>query len=188
MSTGIPWPITFFAGYTADMTTLAGVLEDLRHRFPVERICMVAHRGLISEDKQAAVDAAGSDQISPPGCTETPTPTRYSRPSPGPTHSGSPPRPLPSPSARSRPRTALLVAPSVERVRRDAAAPPRSSPAAKPRWPAGTTGARAGHPKDKAKIVKAATRILDGSGVARLFSVEIDQGRFLFALPRVREA
>jgi len=52
------WP-----GNTADVTTLLPVVERLRHRFGVGRICVVADRGMISAATIAAFEAQGIDYI-----------------------------------------------------------------------------------------------------------------------------
>jgi transposase len=60
---GIPIAHHVFAGNTADVSTLPGVMEDLRQRFGVGRIALVADRGLISEDNLAQVGAHGFDHV-----------------------------------------------------------------------------------------------------------------------------
>jgi hypothetical protein len=60
---GIPIAHHVFSGDTTDSTTLPEVLEDLVDRFAVGRICVVADRGLISEDNIAEVEAAGCDWL-----------------------------------------------------------------------------------------------------------------------------
>jgi hypothetical protein len=60
---GIPIAHHVFAGNTADVSTLPGVMEDLRQRFGVGRIALVADRGLISEDNLALVAAHGFDHV-----------------------------------------------------------------------------------------------------------------------------
>ncbi len=60
---GIPIAHHVFAGNTADVTTLPGVLSDLQQRFGVGRTTLVADRGLISEDNIAAVEQAGCDWV-----------------------------------------------------------------------------------------------------------------------------
>lgn len=52
------WP-----GNTADVTTLLPVVERLRRRFGVGRICVVADRGMISAGTIAAFEAEGIDYI-----------------------------------------------------------------------------------------------------------------------------
>ena len=60
---GIPISHQVFAGDTSDVTTLPGVLADLQERFAVGRICLVADRGLISEDNIDSVEDAGYDWL-----------------------------------------------------------------------------------------------------------------------------
>jgi transposase len=60
---GIPIAHHVFAGGTNDATTLKGVLEDLTARFAVGRICVVADRGLITDDNIAEVEAAKCDWL-----------------------------------------------------------------------------------------------------------------------------
>jgi len=62
-SDGIPIAHHVFSGNTSDVTTLPGVMEDLRTRFSVGKIALVADRGLISEDNLAEVDAHGFDHV-----------------------------------------------------------------------------------------------------------------------------
>lgn len=60
---GIPIAHHVFAGGTNDATTLKGVLEDLTGRFAVGRICVVADRGLITDDNIAEVEGAKCDWL-----------------------------------------------------------------------------------------------------------------------------
>ena len=62
-SDGIPIAHHVFSGNTADVSTLPGVMADLRSRFGVGRIALVADRGLISEDNLALVGAHGFDHV-----------------------------------------------------------------------------------------------------------------------------
>jgi DDE family transposase len=52
------WP-----GNTADVTTLVPVLDRLRHRFGIGRVCMVADRGMISAATIAALEQRGLEYI-----------------------------------------------------------------------------------------------------------------------------
>jgi len=52
------WP-----GNTADVTTLIPVIDRLRGRFAVGRVCVVADRGMISADAIAALEQRGLDYI-----------------------------------------------------------------------------------------------------------------------------
>lgn len=60
---GIPIAHHVFAGNTSDVTTLPGVLADLKQRFGVGRVCLVADRGLISETNVATVEDAKCDWV-----------------------------------------------------------------------------------------------------------------------------
>ena len=60
---GIPIAHHVFAGGTQDSTTLKGVLDDLVARFAVGRICVVADRGLITDNNIAQVEAANCDWL-----------------------------------------------------------------------------------------------------------------------------
>jgi len=62
-SDGIPIAHHVFPGNTADVSSLPGVMEDLKTRFGVGRIALVADRGLISEDNLAEVAARGFDHV-----------------------------------------------------------------------------------------------------------------------------
>ncbi len=62
-SDGIPIAHHVFSGNTADVSTLPGVMEDLKVRFGVGKIALVADRGLISEDNLADVAAHGFDHV-----------------------------------------------------------------------------------------------------------------------------
>ena len=62
-SDGIPIAHHVFAGNTADVSTLPGVMADLKERFGVGKIALVADRGLISEDNLAEVAAHGFDHV-----------------------------------------------------------------------------------------------------------------------------
>jgi len=52
------WP-----GNTADVTTLIPVIDRLRGRFGIGRVCVVADRGMISADAIAALEQRGLDYI-----------------------------------------------------------------------------------------------------------------------------
>jgi hypothetical protein len=62
-SDGIPIAHHVFAGNTADVSTLPWVMEDLRQRFGVGSIALVADRDLISEDNLGQVGAHGFDHV-----------------------------------------------------------------------------------------------------------------------------
>jgi transposase len=48
------WP-----GNTADVTSLVPVIDRLRRRFAIGRVCVVADRGMISAETIAAIEARG---------------------------------------------------------------------------------------------------------------------------------
>jgi DDE family transposase len=52
------WP-----GNTADVTTLVPVVDRLRHRFGIGRVCVVADRGMISAATISALEARGLEYI-----------------------------------------------------------------------------------------------------------------------------
>jgi transposase len=52
------WP-----GNTADVTTLIPVIDRLRNRFAIERVCVVADRGMISAATIAALEQRGLEYI-----------------------------------------------------------------------------------------------------------------------------
>ena len=52
------WP-----GNTADVTTLIPVIDRLRNRFAIDRVCVVADRGMISAATIAALEQRGLDYI-----------------------------------------------------------------------------------------------------------------------------
>jgi len=60
---GVPVAHHVFAGNTADVSTLGGVLADLQRRFGVGRIPVVADRGLISADNVETLANQGFDHV-----------------------------------------------------------------------------------------------------------------------------
>ncbi|MGH9043939.1 MAG: IS1634 family transposase [Acidimicrobiales bacterium] len=62
-SDGIPIAHHVFSGNTAGVSTLPGVMEDLKARFGVAKIALVADRSLISEDHLDLVKARGFDHV-----------------------------------------------------------------------------------------------------------------------------
>jgi hypothetical protein len=179
---GIPIAHHVFAGNTADVSTLAGVLGDLSRRFGVGRICVVADRGLISEANVAVVEGCGFDHVlatrlhRDPTCAEALE--RSSRPEA---------EWVPVPSARSAAcdvtlgdgRRAVVVG-SFERWERDSLRTAELVVRTEAKLLALERRVRDGELVDAAKIGRAAQRILGASPVARLFDVEIARGRFLY--------
>ena len=177
---GIPIAHHVFAGNTADVATLPAVLDDLQHRFGVGAITMVADRGLISADNVKALSDKGFGHIlatrlhrdadvaavlaasTQPDATWAPCPRAGSAVCDI-THGG----------------RRWIVAMSAERLWRDTARTAEMTARTSAELRALEARVGAGRLKDKAKIAAAAARIMAGSGVARLFDVEIGEGRFL---------
>ncbi|MFN2505064.1 MAG: IS1634 family transposase [Acidimicrobiales bacterium] len=178
---GIPIAHHVFAGNTADVSTLGGVLEDLQARFGVGAITMVADRGLISADNVKALSDKGFGHI---------LATRLHRDADVAAVLGASTAPeavwVPCPSAGSavcevsHDGRRFIVAMSVERLRRDTVRTAELVKRTSAELRALELRVGAGRLKDKAKIAAAAARILAASGVARLFEVEIGEGRFLY--------
>jgi transposase len=53
---GRPIGCELWPGNTADVTTLIPVVDRLRRRFGVRRVCIVADRGMISQETIAALE------------------------------------------------------------------------------------------------------------------------------------
>ena len=178
---GIPIAHHVFAGNTADVSTLPGVLDDLKARFGVGAITMVADRGLISEDNVKALSDKGFGHI---------LATRLHRDHDVATVLEASTRPdavwLPCPEANSavcevsHDDRRFVVVTSTERYHRDTVRTAELVARTSSELRALEERVRDGRLKDKAKIGAAAGRILAHSGVARLFDVEIDEGHFLY--------
>lgn len=56
---GLPVAHRVFAGNTADVTTVAGMVEELKGRFRIGRCLLVADRGMVSQENLEAIKAAG---------------------------------------------------------------------------------------------------------------------------------
>ncbi|MPZ54631.1 MAG: IS1634 family transposase, partial [Acidimicrobiia bacterium] len=179
---GIPIAHHVFAGNTADVTTLPGVLADLRERFSVGSICVVADRGLVSENNLDALDAGGFDHVlatrlhrdaacvealeasTAPDVTWTPVPQANSAAADVTLADG---------------RRCVVVA-SFERHTRDTSRTTELVARTEAKLLALEDRVRQGRLKDPAKIGRAAQRILGDSGISRLFDLEIEEGRFLY--------
>lgn len=178
---GIPIAHHVFAGNTADVSTLPDVLADLKGRFGVGRICVVADRGLISADNVAAVDAAGCDHI---------LATRLHRDAAcaAALEASSQPgaRWQPAPAARSAvcdvtvDAGRYVVVANLQRYRRDTTRRAQLVARTEAELLKLETRVRNGRLKDKAKIAAKAATILHDSPVRGLFDVEVDQGHFLY--------
>jgi Transposase DDE domain len=179
---GTPIAHHVFAGNTADVATLPGVLEDLQARFGVGRLCVVADRGLISVENIAAVADAGFDHVvatrlhRDPTCAEALT-----------LSAAADAEWVPVPDARCAAcdvalgdgRRAVVVA-GFERYERDTARTAELVARTEERLLALEWRVRDGQLVDAGKIGRAAQRILGESGVARLFDIEIGRGRFVY--------
>ena len=178
---GIPIAHHVFAGNTADVATLPGVLDDLATRFGVGRVCVVADRGLISADNveildghgfahvlatrlhrdptcAAALDAAAADdavwvEVPDSSCTACEVTVDGRR---------------------------CVVVSSPERLARDTVRTAELVARTEAKLVALEWRVRDGLLTDPGKIGRAAQRILGPSGVGRLFDVEIGPGRFLY--------
>ena len=181
-SDGLPIAHHVFAGNTADVTTLEGVLTDLGARFGVGGICVVADRGLVSEDNLAALDAGGFDHVIATRLHRDPTCAEALEAATRPDAAW-----VPVPDARSAAcdvtlasgQRAVVVA-SFERWWRDHTRTSQLVARTEARLLALEDRVRQGRLVDPAKIGRAAQRILGPSGISRLFEVDIGKGRFLY--------
>jgi transposase len=62
---GAGWPVCteMWPGNTADVTVLLSIVDRLRQRFGIGRVCVVADRGMISAETIAGLEARGLDYI-----------------------------------------------------------------------------------------------------------------------------
>lgn len=63
---GIPLDFEIFAGNTAEVTTLVPMIQRVRSRYPIQRIVLVADRGVLSLDNVAEIEALGTVQHAAP--------------------------------------------------------------------------------------------------------------------------
>ena len=181
-SDGTPIAHHVFAGNTADVSTLPSVLGDLADRFGVGRVCVVADRGLISEDNVQVVAGQGFDHVLATRLHRDATCAEALTASADPDAVW-----VPVPAARSAAcdvtlddgRRAVVVA-SMERHHRDAVRTAELVARTETRLLALEARVRNGQLVDAGKIGRAAQRILGPSGIGRLFDVEIAEGRFLY--------
>ena len=178
---GIPIAHHVFAGNTADVSTLPGVLGDLSRRFGVGPIPVVADRGLISADNVKALTEQGFDHVLATRLHRDPTCAAALEASSRPDA-----RWVPVPDAHSAAcevtvdgRRAIVVA-SFERWVRDSTRTAELVARTSDKLAALEARVRAGSLADPAKIGRAAQRILGDSGVGRLFDVEMSRGLFLW--------
>ena len=177
---GIPIAHHVFAGNTADASTLPDVLADLTDRFAVERICVVADRGLISADNVAAVAEAGCDHVSATrshrdkACQEAlETITADTEWIDVPGLRCRAVEAAPADGARA------VIVESDARISRDIRRTAEPIARTETQLLALEERVRAGRLADPAKIGRAAQRIIGPNGVARLFDPDIGPGRFV---------
>ncbi len=184
LCTGDGYPIAHhvFAGNTADSATLPEVLEDLASRFGVGKITIVADRGLITVANVAETQKNGFDHIlatklhRDAKCVEALDLVEAE----GVVW-------VEVASANSRAAevslvdgTRAVVVESDERERRDTARTTELVDRTEKQLLALEERVKAGRLKDAAKIGAAAQRILGKSGVARLFELDIADGKFMY--------
>jgi hypothetical protein len=179
---GTPIAHHVFAGNSADVATLPGVLADLQARFGVGRLCVVADRGLVSADNVAAVTDAGFDHVLATRLHRDATCAEALERSTARDAAW-----VPVPDARCAAcdvtladgRRAVVVA-SLDRYERDTTRTAELVARTEDELLALERRVRDRQLVDAGKIGRAAQRILDQSGVARLFDVEISRGRFVY--------
>lgn len=178
---GIPIAHHVFAGNTADVSTLPGVLDDLRTRFGVGRICVVADRGFVSATNIDKLQADGFDHV---------LATRLHRDKLCEQALAASIKPdvrwVPVADANSAAADIAIgdvrcvVVASLERYRRDIARTAELVKKTETDLLALEWRVRDGELKDAGKIGRAAQRALSAHGVARLFDIEIKTGSFVY--------
>lgn len=179
---GVPIAHHVFAGNTADVSTLPGVLDDLAKRFGVGRVCVVADRGLISVDNVDLVAGQGFDHVLATRLHRDATCAEALALSATPTAKW-----VPVPTANSAAcevalddgRRCVVVA-SFERFKRDSIRTAELVARTEAKLSTLQRRVRDRDLVDPGKIGRAAQRILGPSGVARLFDVEIADAHFLY--------
>lgn len=179
---GIPIAHHVFAGNTADVSTLPGVLDDLQERFGVGPICVVADRGLISTENVNALAGGGFDHVLATRLHRDPACAAALEASTRPDA-----RWVPVPEANSAACEVqgddggrYVVVASFERHRRDRVRMSEFVERTEAKLLALEHRVRAGQLVDAVKIGRAAQRILSASKVARLFDIEVSKGHFLY--------
>ena len=183
LCTGTEIPIAHhvFAGNTADVSTLPGVLDDLQTRFGVGRVCVVADRGLISADNVEVLDGHGFAHVLATRLHRDPTCAAA-------LHAAATDDtvwvPVPDSSCTacevSVDGRRCVVVSSPERLARDTVRTAELVARTEAKLIALEWRVRDGLLTDAGKIGRAAQRILGPSGMGRLFDVEIGPGRFLY--------
>ena len=178
---GIPIAHHVFAGNTADVATLPGVLTDLQTRFGVGRVCVVADRGLISADNVETLDGHGFAHVLATRLHRDPTcaAALQAASSDDAVWVEVPDTTCTACEVTVDGRRCVVVS-SPERLTRDTVRTAELVARTEARLVALEWRVRDGHLTDAGKIGRAAQRILGPSGVGRLFDVEIGPGRFLY--------
>ena len=165
-----------FPGNTNDASTLKGVLSDLKERFCVGRIALIADRGIISDANVSALGASGFDHVMATRLHLE----RDRRPG-----QGAPTRPgVPVPEARSGATEVVhdgwryVVVFSPERFNRDNRRREEILAETEDALCASEERVRSGRLGDPAKIGAAAQRILSSSPMARVFVTHLREGAF----------
>ena len=178
---GIPIAHHVFAGNTADVATLPGVLDDLATRFGVGRVCVVADRGLISADNVEVLDGHGFAHVLATRLHRDPTCAAALTAA---TTDDAVWVDVPDSSCTACEVTVdgrrCVVVSSPERLARDTVRTAELVARTEAKLVALEWRVRDGLLTDPGKIGRAAQRILGPSGIGRLFDVEIGPGRFLY--------
>lgn len=178
---GVPVAHHVFAGNTNDASTLPAVLDDLKDRFSVSGVTVVADRGLISEANLEVVADRGFSHIMATRLHRDPTAAVALEAAHSPAAEW-----VPVPGANSAAcevdvegRRCVVVA-SPPRWRRDTTRTAELVARTEGRLLALEDRVRNGELTEPGKIGRAAQRILSASPVSRVFEVEIEEGRFLY--------
>jgi transposase len=176
---GIPIAHHVFAGNTADVATLPGVLEDLQGRFGVGQIAFVADRGLVSEANLAAVASHGFDHVIATRLHRDPDVRAVLEVASAPgTNWAQMSDPDCAVAEVMHEGRRYVVVSSPERKARDDHRREELLAATEDRLISLSERVRARRLADPAKIGAAADRILRDSGVGRCFKVRISTGSF----------
>ena len=180
-SDGIPIAHHVFAGNTADVSTLPGVLDDLAARFGVGRVCVVADRGLISADNVEELTGRGFAHVLATRLHRDPTCaaalTQAARDDA--VWVAVEGTELSACETRVGGQRCVVVD-SPQRHERDTLRTVELVARTEAKLLALEQRVRDGRLSDPAKIGRAAQRILGPSGVERLFELDIAHGRFVF--------
>lgn len=176
---GIPIAHHVFPGNTNDASTLKGVLSDLKERFSVRRIALVADRGVMSAANVSALGASGFDHVMATRLHMDPDVAAVLGKARGPDQVW-----VPVPEARSGATEVehdgqrYVVVFSPERFSRDNRRREEILTETEDTLSALEERVRSGRLRDPAKIGAAAQRILSSSPMARVFVTHMREGAF----------